>query len=179
MTLFKRIEYPYLLFETLRNYFSLNSNGRLSILYRYLYCILHPLQQKFNDFDIIRIRQKIIAGCKWERTQLLNVLNHLFPSNIGTITLSESGTNIKFAPDIAMGNPATSPASDYTFYSPDISMGDTSIPPASDYTYFAPDLSAPYISIQFLTFIVPADVTHNEVRNVIDQINIGINYNVL
>ena len=88
MTSFKKISYPKMVYESLRNYFSINTNGQLSILYRYILSIVYTLQPSFDIFDDFRNRQKLIASCKWQVGQLTNVLNYLYPSNIYNFTVS-------------------------------------------------------------------------------------------
>ena len=89
---FKSINIGYLLFDKLRNYFSVNKLGNLSILYRYLLSCAYPLQSIFDDFDIFRIRQKYIINCTWTVGQLQNVLNNLLDSEQKRIVIENSNT---------------------------------------------------------------------------------------
>ena len=90
MAKFKLISYGKMLYETLRNYYSVNSNGQMSILYRYLIAILAPLQNPFDTFNIARIKSRLIAQCKWQIGQLTNVLNFLYDATLSRIYITQS-----------------------------------------------------------------------------------------
>lgn len=89
-----------MLFETMRNYFSLNSpiTGTLSILYKHCLCCLWPLQVQFDSFETWRQRKKLIAGCAWIHGQLTNVLNMLFDATLNRIYITTEGTSVLYAP---------------------------------------------------------------------------------
>jgi hypothetical protein len=90
MPAFKKISYGPLLYETLRAYYSVNSAGNLSILYKYLLAIVQPLQGPFNAYDTYRTKEAIIANCKWQIGQLTNVLNYLYDRTLSRIFITQS-----------------------------------------------------------------------------------------
>ena len=90
MAKFKIISYGRMLYETLRNYYSVNTAGQLSILYRYLIAIVAVMQAPFDAFDTARIKSRLIAQCKWQIGQLTNVLNFLYDSILLRIYITQS-----------------------------------------------------------------------------------------
>ena len=90
MAKFKIILYGRMLYETLRNYYSVNSKGQISILYKYLIAIISPMQAPFDTFDIARIKSRLIAQCKWQIGQLTNVLNFLYDVTLSRIYITQS-----------------------------------------------------------------------------------------
>lgn len=104
MKQFRVIQYGKLLFEGLRNYFSVNSNGLLSILYRYLLSCIYPMQQPIDDFSVWRTNKKLIAGCYYQIGQLTNLLNFLFDSTQNRIYITQAGAGLLFVPTLNDGN---------------------------------------------------------------------------
>lgn len=88
-----------MLYEALRNYFSLNTHGEISILYKYCAALIFPLQAPFDAYDIQRRIYEIIANCKWQIGQLTNVLNYLFDPILNRIFLTQSTTISVSAPE--------------------------------------------------------------------------------
>jgi hypothetical protein len=178
LSLFKRISTPYLLYESLRNYFSINSSGQLSILYRYCLSILYPIEKTtsndidFSTFDAWRIKEKIIAGCKWQKAQLTNVLNYLYPSSVTPIYIDETVIDTVYVPTIDFGYSSANPASDYTSFVPEINI---------DSTVFVPSIDTQNLYIGFVIFHIPSDQMANQldIENTINQISIGVNYKLL
>jgi hypothetical protein len=111
-----------MLYETLRSYLSINSEGKLSILYKFIYACLKPLQPWFDDFSTWRDTEKIIANCKWEIGQLTNVLNYLFDTTQKRIYISQRQYALVFAPTINYESEDFIPSLNYesTFYVPNI-----------------------------------------------------------
>jgi hypothetical protein len=101
MNNFKTIDYSLLLFENLRNYFSINSQGSASIAYKYLASFVQPMQTPFNDFDSFRVKEALIASCKWQIGQLTNVLNHFYDPILKRIYISQSTTTVVSDPIFA------------------------------------------------------------------------------
>jgi hypothetical protein len=87
---FKHINYGRVLYETLRAYYSVNSAGDMSILYRYLIAILNVLQKPFDGYELYRNKEAIIASCKWQIGQLTNVLNFLYDPTLSRIFITQS-----------------------------------------------------------------------------------------
>lgn len=85
MAKFRKIDYGKMLYETLRNYFSVNAKGGISLLYQYLACIIQPLISPFEAYDNQRLLNGLVADCKWQIGQLTNVLNYLFDPNLNRI----------------------------------------------------------------------------------------------
>jgi len=98
MKLFKDINYGLMLFDALRNYFSVNSSGNLSILYRYLLSCLYPLQDQFDNFGLWRVEKKLIAGCAYQIGQFTNLLNYLYDSALNRIYIDQASNYILYAP---------------------------------------------------------------------------------
>jgi hypothetical protein len=90
MSLFKSIYQPALLHESLRDYFSVNKKGIVSILYKFLLCCLMPLQTAWDDFELYRQKIWLISICKWQLGQLTNVLNYLYDPIDNSIYLTQS-----------------------------------------------------------------------------------------
>lgn len=87
---FRHIDYGKLLYETLRAYYSVNSSGNISIMYKYLLAILQVLQAPFDGYEIYRTKEAIIANCKWQIGQLTNVLNYLYDPTLSRIFITQS-----------------------------------------------------------------------------------------
>jgi len=90
MPLFKNLNYGRLLFESLRNYFSVNTEQKLAILYKYCAALIFPLQGPFDAYSAIRRIYEIVANCKWQIGQLTNVLNYLFDPLLKRIYISQA-----------------------------------------------------------------------------------------
>jgi hypothetical protein len=119
---FKDIQYHEMLLQTLGSYFSLNSSGKLSILYKSLYACLKPLQGWFNSFSTWRDTEQIIADCRWEIGQLTNVLNYIFDATQKRIFISQRQYALVFAPTINYESEDYVPSLNYEseFYVPNI-----------------------------------------------------------
>lgn len=89
-TNFKNINYGKMLYEGLRNYFSVNAQGNISYLFKFLAACIQPLQVPFDEFVIFRTREAIIANCKWQMGQLTNTLNYLFDPVFNSIYITQS-----------------------------------------------------------------------------------------
>lgn len=92
MPLFKKLDYKALLYESLRNYFSVNSSGNISMLFKFCAGCLAPLQAPFENYDKKRIVNELIANCKWQIGQLKNVLNYLYDRTANRIFITQSIT---------------------------------------------------------------------------------------
>lgn len=91
---FRNIDYGKMLYESLRNYYSVNATGDISILYKYLACFLAVLQAPFDAYAIFRTKETIIASCKWQIGQLTNVLNYLFDATLSRIYITQSTLSV-------------------------------------------------------------------------------------
>ena len=117
MSLFRKIDYSKMLLESLRNYFSVNKAGNLSILYRVCLAILYPLQLAWNDLETYRAKIWLISQCKWQLGQLQNVLRILY-DNTNTLYITQAVTGYIFAPTFANESNIYEPtfASESTIY---------------------------------------------------------------
>jgi len=89
-----------MLYETLGAYHSTNVHGELSYTYKFCICCLYVLQAPFVNFDVFRIRKKLIANCMWQISQLQNVLNYLYDTTLNRIIISQSIEVYVYAPEI-------------------------------------------------------------------------------
>ena len=160
MLQFRKIDFSKMLYESLRAYFAVNTAGQVSIMYKFLLCCLYPLQPAFNNYDIFRIKKKIIAGCKWQIGQLTNVLNYFFDPAYKRIYISQSAvTNVD------------DPVFEETPVNFDLVFEET-------ITIFEPVFSG-LSARSNVTFMVPGSVNMNELISVIEQIKInGIPYKI-
>lgn len=96
-----------MLFETLGSYDSVNSDGVLSMLYKYCFSCIYPLKQPFTDFDLWRRRTNIVVNCKWQIGHLQNTLNYLFDPVLNRIEVAQSQYSGVFVPRIVDGVEST------------------------------------------------------------------------
>ena len=98
---FKNINYRIMLFETLRKFFSVNSNNSISVLFTFLTAFVQLFEVPFANFVTFRNKEQLIAQCKWQVGQLANVLNILYDSTLKRIYCTQSTYNILAAPEFA------------------------------------------------------------------------------
>jgi hypothetical protein len=91
---FKNINYRVMLFETLRKFFSVNSNNAISVLFTFLTAFVQLFEVPFANFVTFRNKEQLIAQCKWQVGQLANVLNILYDSTLKRIYCTQSTYNI-------------------------------------------------------------------------------------
>lgn len=91
---FRNINYGKVLYEALRNYFAVNMQGDLTILYKYMAAVVQPLQQPFDAYVLFRTREALIASCKFQIGQLTNVLNFLFDNLLKRIFITQSAVSV-------------------------------------------------------------------------------------
>jgi len=104
MAQFKTLNISKLLYESMRAYHSVNTAGQLSFLYKFALCCVYPLQAYFNQFDLWRRRELLIANCKWQIGQLTNVLNMLYDPISKRIYINQNSSGYVFAPNIDDAN---------------------------------------------------------------------------
>ena len=150
-------------FETLRSYFSVNASGQLSILYKFVFSCLYPLQSVFDNYDSFRIKKQIIASCKWQIGQLTNVLNYFFDPTLKRIYINQSEVTV-----------IADPTFDYDPVSFDPVFDETT-------TIFEPVFSG-LSSKTNATIMVPVSVfstSENEIISVLEQVKMnGIPYQI-
>jgi hypothetical protein len=98
---FRNINYGRLLLETLRSYYAVNAAGSMSVMYKFLLAIVQPLQGPFDQYALYRLKESIIANCKWQIGQLTNVLNLLYDPILNRIFISQSEISIVDDPTFA------------------------------------------------------------------------------
>jgi len=86
---YRTINVGRVLYETLRAYFSVNTAGQLSWLYKYCACILQPLVAPLEQYEIQRVYDGLIAGSKFQIGQLTNVLNYLYDNVLNRIFITQ------------------------------------------------------------------------------------------
>lgn len=86
---FRSISIGKMLYETLRAYYSVNSAGQLSWLYKYCAAILQPLVTPLAEYDIQRVYDGLIANSKFQIGQLTNVLNYLYDQPLNRIFITQ------------------------------------------------------------------------------------------
>lgn len=161
MASFRKIDYSKLLYETLRSYFSFNAANQPSQLYIFLACIIAPLQGPFNNYDVFRIREALIAQCKWQIGQLTNVLNMLFDATLQRIFITQNKQTI---------------ISDPTFAYPPIHFDSDFNTPPMVYERGFFDRAAETIVI----INVPVSIDLPDITSVIEQIRMqGIPYQIV
>lgn len=98
MPLFKKIDYGQMLYEALRNYFSVNTAGEMSIIYKFCAACLFPLVGPFEVYAAQRQIYELVANCKWQIGQLTNVLNMLYDAIQKRIFITQATTAVLSAP---------------------------------------------------------------------------------
>lgn len=158
---FRKILYGRLLYETLRSYYSVNSTGNLSILYKYLLAIVQVMQATFDGYDAYRTKEAIIAACKWQIGQLTNVLNYLYDNTLNRIFITQS---------------AIADVADPTF----------AYPPVNFDTVFAENpevferIFTDRVSTTLVTINVPVGVNVSDLTATVEQIKLtGIVYQII
>lgn len=92
-TRFRHLDIGKLLYETLRAYYSVNSAGQLSWLYKYCAAILQPLVAPLAQYETERIQNGLIANSKFQIGQVTNVLNYLYDNTLNRIFITQGGFN--------------------------------------------------------------------------------------
>ena len=87
---FRNIDYPKLLLEGLRHYFSINNSGDVSFLYKYLTAFVALFPSAFADLVAFRNKEALIAQCKFQIGQLTNLLNYFYDATLSRIYISQS-----------------------------------------------------------------------------------------
>lgn len=85
-----------MLYETLTGFYSINSAGQVSWLYKFCAACLSILQVPFNNFVVFRTKEYIIANCKFTIGQLTNVLNYLYDPVQNRISITQSTVGAVF-----------------------------------------------------------------------------------
>lgn len=159
----RNIDYGKMLYEALRNYYSVNSSGQVSILFKYCAACVAVMQDPFDTYNTNRQTAWLVAQCAWEIGQLTNVLNFLYDPTLKRIYIDQSVSMTPAAPGFAYVTPVNAPGFAYVS-----GVGLRGF-------YNAPFTSA-------LTFWVPAALTSilSQIAATIAQVAIeGITYQIL
>ena len=174
MASFKNITYSKLSYECMRAYHSVNAAGQLSELFKFMLCCVYPLQDQFNQFDLWRRRELLIASCKWQVAQLANVLNMIYIPN----GVSPHGI---YKPNGDINPGSTIP----NIYIVQISSGYTFAPNIEDSnsTTFAPNIDDNPTAVGVVKIYVPTaiySVSGDQIVSDIEQIKLsGISYEII
>jgi len=170
MSQFRTIDYGRMLYEALRAYFSVNASGQLSILYKYLFACIYPLQSAFINYDTFRIRAQIIANCKWQIGQMTNVLNHFFDPIRNRIYISQATQQVTSDP--VFGATPKNYDSEYG-QNNSIANNTTQTTP-----FFEPSFGGYGVRTNVI-FNIPSTLDLSAIKAVIEQVKIsGINYTI-
>src|ERR1700723_4728969 len=90
---YRAIDYPSMLYESLRGYYSVNSSGKVNWLYKFCAAIIQPLVAPFAAYEAQRITDGLIANSKFQIGQLTNVLNYLYDSTLNRIYITQGYFN--------------------------------------------------------------------------------------
>lgn len=96
---FRHIDLPVLLYECLRAYYSVNSQGKANWLYKYCAALVQPLQAPFAQYEVLRTQNGLIANSKFQIGQLTNVLNYLYDNVLNRIFITQGHYNQTVARD--------------------------------------------------------------------------------
>jgi hypothetical protein len=158
---FRSIDYGKMLYETLRNYYSVNAQGKISLLYQYLACLIQPLIAPWDNYENNRLLNGLIADTKWQIGQLTIVLNYLFDPNLKRIYITQASyTNVD----------------DPEFAYPPVNFDDVF---ADTPLIFEREFDDA-LGFVMLTFHIPSTVNEAAVTAVIEQIRLqGIQYRIV
>ena len=150
-----------MLYETMRNYFAVNSSGQMSQLYIYLACIIQPMWTPWTSYVSFRMTEALIANCAWQIGQLTNVLNYLFDNVLKRIYITQNSASI---------------LSDPMFQYPPVNFdSDFLTAPPQQFERVFDDPS----NVGVVTINAPASISLTALTAVIEQIRVsGIPYNI-
>lgn len=158
---FRNINYPKSLYESVRNYFAVNTSNEITILYKYLACFLEPLIGPFDEYVLFRTRQALIAQCKWQIGQLTNLLNYLYDSTLNRIFITQSQILALSAPKFA--------------YTTEVQLRGFGVPAQGQVRKFGDQSSISNVVIH-----VPVSVNLSSLTAVVEQVRVqGIPYEIV
>lgn len=164
MSQYRAIDYPKMLYETLRNYFSINAAGELSYLFKILLSCLWPLKISWDSFVTYRNNKLIIANTKYQVGQLINVLNYLYDPTLKRIYISQAVKALTYVPSINYES---------TVFAPSITY---------ESTIQLSSITNSYNVLTAVSFCVPSDVYNtslSQITSTIEQIRIlGLTYQI-
>jgi hypothetical protein len=132
----RSINYGRMLYEALRNYYSVTTANELSILFKYSAACVAIMQQPFDDYNTERQTAWLIAQCAWEIGQLTNVLNFLYDPSLKRIYISQSVQLSPAAPGFAYTTPENAPG--FAYVSPVGARGFFNLPDRTKLTFYVP-----------------------------------------
>jgi hypothetical protein len=93
MARFRHIDFPAVLYETLRSYYSVNKQGQPSWLYKYCAALVQPLQGAWSQYETARAKAGLLASAKFQIGQLAAVLNYLYDAVLQRIYITQGFFN--------------------------------------------------------------------------------------
>jgi len=105
----RSVDYGKMLYESLRNYYSVNKAGNLTYLYLFCAACVATMQDPFNTYYTARVTNILVAQCAWQVGQLTNVLNYLFDPVSKRIYIGQSVSLAPVAPEFGSVTPLNIP----------------------------------------------------------------------
>lgn len=150
-----------MLYEALRNYFSLNTAGEISILFKYCSALLFPLQGPFDAYDLVRRAYEIVANCKFQIGQLTNVLNYFYDPLLKRIFIAQATIVVLSAPEFE--------------YTTDVQCMEFEEPATAQAREFGDKTAGQLVSIN-----IPIGIDLAAITATIEQIKVdGIDYQII
>ena len=84
------INYGNMLYETLRNYYSVNNAGEMTWLYKFCAACIGTMQAPFNTYFYARQQNCFIVQGTWQMGQLTQILNYLYDPLFYRIYITQS-----------------------------------------------------------------------------------------
>lgn len=87
---FRNINYGAQLYNSLRNFFSVNAQTQLTLIFNFCAACLQPLVVPFAAYVTFRNQIWLVAQCAWEIGQLTNVLNMIYDATLKRIFITQA-----------------------------------------------------------------------------------------
>lgn len=85
----RHVDFPSVLYECLRAYYSVNSQGKVNSLYKLEAACIQPLQAPWANYEVQRANNGLIAASKFQIGNLTNVLNYLYDNLLNRIFIAQ------------------------------------------------------------------------------------------
>ena len=86
---YRHVDFPVVLYESLRAYYSVNSEGKANWLYKLCAANIQPMQSPWNTYESLRATNGLIAGGKFQIGDLTNILNYLYDNTLNRIFITQ------------------------------------------------------------------------------------------
>ena len=86
---FRHVDFPVCLYESLRTYYSVNSQGKVNWLYKLCAANIQPMQCYWTTYEQLRATNGLIAGGKFQIGNLTNILNYLYDNVLNRIFITQ------------------------------------------------------------------------------------------